>query len=187
MSFLRYRRPTCRSPAELSTCLERGEIGLDGYSVCSNQKQVSLKFLFTLCLVAALIILPCLFQNSLVDARQSALAEARSHMAASSPCVHFQTDTMKIIALPKTRLVMSSPRIVSVSAEMVRTTETLDIAECPNKKIRRERHTEVVMEYVTVENWPWGSARSVSLSDAIAVCVQHADDHFAGRIGCEME
>ena len=104
-----------------------------------------------------------------------------------TPCVHFQTDTMKIIALPKTRLVMSSPRIVSVSAEMVRTTETLDIAECPNKKIRRERHTEVVMEYVTVENWPWGSARSVSLSDAIAVCVQHADDHFAGRIGCEME
>jgi hypothetical protein len=68
MSFLRYRRPTCRSPAELSTCLERGEIGLDGYSVCSNQKQVSLKLLFTLCLVAALIILPCLFQNSLVDA-----------------------------------------------------------------------------------------------------------------------
>ena len=80
---------------------------------------------------------------------------------------------------------MVAPRIVSMSAETVRTVETLDDPACAGKRIRRRRRAALSVTFASLDEWPWGRRRTVSVVSDAAVCVQHYLDVMDGALGCD--
>lgn len=102
-----------------------------------------------------------------------------------NPCAFFKTNTVQVIILPSVQIVMVSPRIISLSSSMVLASESFEDTRCVGKTVQRSRHAALAARYVTVDAWPFGKRRSISVTDEQAVCVQHAIDDFEGILNCD--
>ena len=186
--FARLRRPRCTTPS--TACLERGEIGLDGVPTFDTSRPGRMlgRWCFTAMVTVAATSLVCLLVCGVRVVQTHAVSEAHSLSVSgdrSSPCTHFKTDWMRAVTLHASGITMTSPRIVSLGSETVRTAEGIEDSSCPGKRIIRDRYTSLSVAFVPLVQWPWGSEQYTTLNDAAAVCVQHALEDFDRRITCD--
>ena len=121
----------------------------------------------------------------ILNERDTVLQKAALFDTSDNPCVHFTSNMLNIIILPKDRLVMVSPKLVSKNLGMIAAEETFEIAECVGKKIRRNRHSAVGVRFGRIENWPFTLSKNIlTVMNEQAVCVQHALEEFDGTLDC---
>jgi hypothetical protein len=190
LRFARLRRTVHRdsSPA----CLERGDVGLDGRRTGSTKIETKRAFRGACRIgVAACLAfgLTWFVWYGTVGRRARTAEDARALAARCdihTPCVHFQTDSLRVVAIHAlgVRSAMTFLRIVSTGDEKVNTKETVDIEACPDKTIFRNRYTTVTVEYQSLETWPSGRTQYATFRDKSAVCVQHALEDFDIKFTC---
>jgi hypothetical protein len=188
-----HRRLLRKSRVHLEHSLERGEIGLDGVEL----PHVALARLCrrawkAVVFVSAMSLLACgcfaAYHGATLAREQTrdAVRAAFSESDPSSPCVRVLADVGRVIAL-RDGDVMVATRVTSKSAEKTRTVETLDDAACVGRRVRRERHAAISVDFVPLDEWPWGYRRAASFTKDAAVCVQHYVDVLDGNLHCLSE
>ncbi len=185
-----YRRIVRKSRAHLEHSLERGEFGLDGVELPHVALARAWRRAWkTVVFVSAMCLLGCgcfagahgaiLSREQTRDAVRAAFSESDP----SSPCVRVQTDVGRVIAL-RDGEIMVAVRVASKSAEKTRTVETLDDPACAGRRVRRERHAAISVDFVPLDKWPWGFRRTAAFTKDAAVCVQHYVDVLDGNLHC---
>lgn len=189
--FARFRksvRPTASSP-----CLERGEMGLDGRPVFYSRRELR-SFRLSRCAssvvagAGACLVLLVLF--GVYAAKDSAVTRVREYVAAldvTEACQPVRSEWMNAVYLRDQAVTMTGARVVSLGTETVKTVEEIETAECPEKKIRRVRHTAVTLAFVPLERWPWGTETFLTLRDNEAVCAQHALEMLESKRPCQLQ
>lgn len=188
--FPRLRQRVQAYPS--SPCLERGEYGLDGARIKMNRVEIwSLRRSrcgkWAAVASCALLVLFLLFGTH--TARKHAVSKIMQHIELSKnsdSCQPLRSEWVNVIHIPKGMVTMTRPRLVSRGSEVVQTLEDIEIVECPEKKIRRERHTVITVAFVPLDSWPWGREILLTLKDDAAVCVQHAHEMLVAKNPCEI-
>jgi hypothetical protein len=176
-----------RSTAELSDSLETGRHGLD--NSCRSYRHTNSSRVFAtlnVMILSATVFFGVCGAFSIRATRERAREKFENVQAtlSESPCTHFTSDWFHIIALPKMRHGMATPKIMSVSATVVQSGEILELDGCVGKQIQRERFVTIGVKYQPLNSWPFGRSRDIALDGEQAVCVQHAVDQFAGKLTC---
>lgn len=197
------------TPANLVSSLERGEVGLDGRELPHVAWIRAWRRAWkVVAFVSIAFFLTCgwfALDTGARLAREQTREAARRALeldVGRGPCVRVHVDAnatssassiRRAIALRggvganrETATIMVSPRVISASAETTRTVETLDDPRCVGKKIRRERRAGLSVGFVSLDEWPWGKRKTVSVVGDAAVCVQHYLDVMDGKIGCDV-
>lgn len=190
-SFARLRKSV--RPAASSPCLERGEMGLDGRPASLTRGEIW-SFRMSRCASAVVAsagaFLFFLLVFGVYAARESAVTRIREYVAAldvTDACQPVRSEWMNALYLRDQAVTMTGARVVSRGAETVKTVEEIETAECPEKKIKRARHTAVTLAYVPLERWPWGKETFLTLRDDEAVCAQHALEMLESKKPCELQ
>ena len=200
-SDVSYHPEPSRSPANLVSSLERGEVGLDGRELPHVAFRRAWRRAWKIvAFVSVAFFLTCgwfALGNGARLAREQtrdAVSRALDADVARGPCVRVESSrgpngggsgaVGRVVAF-RDGETMVAPRIVSRSTETVRTVETLDDPACAGKRIRRRRRAALSVTFVSLDDWPWGRRNTVSVVTDAAVCVQHYVDVMDGKLGCD--
>ena len=142
---------------------------------------------------AAAVVLFCMFAWRVASACNDFTENTRERVSRvfknanpeEEACVRVSETFIKAVGFPSIKKYITYPKIVSRSGDMVLAAETLDLAECQGKIIKRSRHLAVSASHGDLRYWPLTLSRTTTFVGEHAVCLQHAVDVLEGAITCD--